>query len=614
MFLFGALFAVGLSFTACSSDNDVAQGSESQKEIGNNKYIAIGINLPTTSSSTRAAATDNAGNVTYDDGLTSEYAVNDATVIIFDGSGNFVEAYDLETKPWNKASSSNNVTEYSTKIVQQVGGSVSTSHQLLVVLNRNNIFSFAELDSDGKVDDLTFDGTTKYSGTFDDFQSTATTLAASAMNTNGFYMANAPLDDKPGSNADPSGAQVRVLVPITNVYETEAAAQAGVADQIYVERGLAKVTVEPSAGSFTTSTLSGGTKTTINYGVTSWALDNLNPQTYLVRSTANHSTFLGLISQESSLTSGKAYRYVGNTQITYPSAQTYGYRTYFAESANYDKSTALTRNNTFASTDNPQYCLENTFAVANQVISKTTLVQLAVTAKIDKNNTGTFAAANLYTLGGNKQVIYDLDLLKAYIQDKAYTYIDNNGYRSGTFASGDITVTLGAAGADKIIPSITLTTTNTTGVTASSGTVSSGTLTFNSTITDAVFSSLGAIVEYTGGVSYYNVRIKHFGDGLTPWKTWEEGQSLTPPAAGGIDAIYPKNSNATAQANDYLGRYGVLRNNWYNIAVSSIRSLGDAVPHTGDWPDDPDDEIDAYISFQINILSWAKHVTQSADL
>ena len=57
-----------------------------------------------------------------------------------------------------------------------------------------------------------------------------------------------------------------------------------------------------------------------------------------------------------------------------------------------------------------------------------------------------------------------------------------------------------------------------------------------------------------------------------------------------------------------------LRNNWYDLRVTKVRMLGDAEPKTGDWPGTPDDELDNYISFQINVLSWAKHETQAAEL
>lgn len=70
----------------------------------------------------------------------------------------------------------------------------------------------------------------------------------------------------------------------------------------------------------------------------------------------------------------------------------------------------------------------------------------------------------------------------------------------------------------------------------------------------------------------------------------------------------------TNQAENFLGRYGVLRNNWYNIEITNIKNVGSAVvpeiklndPTSGDKPEN-------YISVRINVLSWAKR-NQSVDL
>ena len=62
----------------------------------------------------------------------------------------------------------------------------------------------------------------------------------------------------------------------------------------------------------------------------------------------------------------------------------------------------------------------------------------------------------------------------------------------------------------------------------------------------------------------------------------------------------------------FLGRYGVVRNNWYNLNIQSVRKIGSPIPVTPD--DTPDDEIENYLSVKIHILSWAKRTTQSVDL
>lgn len=110
---------------------------------------------------------------------------------------------------------------------------------------------------------------------------------------------------------------------------------------------------------------------------------------------------------------------------------------------------------------------------------------------------------------------------------------------------------------------------------------------------------IGSIDEYKNGESYYFVRIKHFGDDMTPWNTDE-----TPKPS---NLVYPTDN----QAGNYLGRYGVLRNNWYDIAVEGVKGLGSAtVPAVTPTTDD---ELKSYIAVKINVLSWAKR-TQGAIL
>ena len=100
------------------------------------------------------------------------------------------------------------------------------------------------------------------------------------------------------------------------------------------------------------------------------------------------------------------------------------------------------------------------------------------------------------------------------------------------------------------------------------------------------------ITTYVNGESYYIARIKHFGDDLTPWNAGED--------------TYGANNEK------YLGRYGVLRNNWYDLTVNSISGPGyPDVPEIK--PNTPDDEDTKYISVSVKILDWAKR-SQSVEL
>lgn len=97
---------------------------------------------------------------------------------------------------------------------------------------------------------------------------------------------------------------------------------------------------------------------------------------------------------------------------------------------------------------------------------------------------------------------------------------------------------------------------------------------------------------FESGVSYYIARVKHFGDALTPWN--------------------PGNLTYDSNNANWLGRYGVLRNNWYELSVHSVSGPGyPDVPKVN--PTDPDDVNDQYINVEVKILDWAKR-SQSVDL
>ena len=98
------------------------------------------------------------------------------------------------------------------------------------------------------------------------------------------------------------------------------------------------------------------------------------------------------------------------------------------------------------------------------------------------------------------------------------------------------------------------------------------------------------ISTYLNGEAYYIARIKHF-NALTPWNPGEAYESHN---------------------DKYLGRYGVLRNNWYSLSVNTVSGLGyPEVPEVK--PNVPDDENDKYINVEVKILDWAKR-SQSIDL
>ena len=590
---FFGLAVIAAMTASCSSNEDLGTaGSGTGTNEAGVGYVAFNINLPTQSGSSSRAGS---ANDQFDAGTPNEYDVKDATLLIFEGADEanalFKGAYTLNTAPWKDNGKTDNITTTSATIVKEIATPTSSDHcYALVVLNKNDVFT---VDETAKT--ITLKGATaKFSGTYKTF---AESLSAESLTKNGFYMANAPLASKAGGATDPAGAEINTLANLDGkIKETESKAKSAPA-QIYVERGVAKVTMQNT--STTPATVDGSTKAdgtgSVDFKITSWVLDNTNKKTYLVRSTDGFGDWTSLFSNSTSLLEANKYRFVGSNAVA-----TGLYRTYFAKDANFDQTgnTAATAagdlvtstNPTFVDKfgiDNPQYCFENTFDAACQNDQYTTRVLI----KAKLNSGGTF-----YVFNGDQNTIYPIDKVKDEI--KKYYLIENEAWIKAnvTPATGkpevngdDLDVEITDAAGKVSITSITFK----SGVTVSS----SATVPTNY---DEVLKRIGSIDEYKNGDSYYFVRIKHFGDDMTPWNKDE----TTKPSAS---SIYPD----AHQNENYLGRYGVLRNNWYDIAVEGVKGLGSAV--VPKVTPNPDDELKSYIAVKINILSWAKR-SDTVDL
>ena len=584
--LFSAVLA-GLMLGSCSSSDDLnGGGNNTGSNQSGDGYVAFNINLPTQSgSSSRAGSSENDQ---FKDGLTSEYDVKNATLLLFGGndesSATFVKAYALNTAPWTQKGPDANVTKTSATIVQKVDAP-STNYLALVVLNHNNVFS---LGTDGKI---TVDGTDLAGLTLSKFMEKTNATIDKSLTESGFSMANAPLANKGGGSTPPTGATINTLVSLAGkIKATEAEASATPAD-IYVERGVAKVTMAtPTVSEVTGSYTDAAHSTQVPFEVTSWALDNTNKSTYLVRSTEGFSDWLELASNESSVTN--KYRFVGSNEVA-----SNLYRTYFAKDPNFDTAgnTGATFNkaadtdySTKFGDDNPKYCFENTFDVENQRDNKTTRV--LIKAKLNSGNT-------FYVLNGNQNTIFkEEDIIKE-IKSQFLTeyaqWIKDNVATPTSVGESNVNVTISTA-VGKDAGKVTITNIELTGVTLKTG----STPLVTSDVVNNVTARLGTIDKYNNGESYYFVRIKHFGDDLTPWANGKLSVGTQ---------VYP----APDDEANWLGRYGVRRNNWYDIAVEGVKGLGSAeVP---DVTPTTDDELESYIAVRINVLSWAKR-TQGAIL
>ena len=571
--LFSAVLA-GLMLGSCSSSDDLTGGNTPANQDGNG-YVAFTINLPSQSGSSSRA------NDVFNDGMAKEYSVHDATLILFnggatEGKSSFVEAHTLSTAPWqNVGTSDDNITTQSKKIVQKVTKSI-TNAKALVILNNNGTLSVGE-DGSLKVNN------TNFTGTYAEFLAKTEATNGKTLTKDGFYMANAPLANGQGGSVDPTGTTVTTLTDLTGkIYDTEAEAKLGTPAEVYVERGVVKVTLNKGE----VAKADNGTTDKVDFAISGWAIDNTNPTTYLVRSTKGFTDWMGYANANCTT---NPYRFVGHTQIASGL-----YRTYFAQDMNYDTdATGLQRVEEADFKDaygdaNPQYCFENTFNVEHQNEDQTTLV--AIKAKLNSGK-------DFYIVGGDQTTLFDKTQLEKLIKNKFLSVEEgwvkaNAKDETTSIGEDDLTLTFDKDAAGEI---------NLTDVAVKPEKLKTPTTALPTTWLTDVKAAVGSVVCYKGGVSYYTVRIKHFGDDLTPWKNGELG--VKP------GSVYPDGTK-TAE-NNWLGRYGVLRNNWYDITVQDVKGLGSAtVPElTGTT----DDELESYIAVRINVLSWAKR-TQGAIL
>lgn len=582
--LFG-LAVIAAMTASCSSNEDLGTAGPG---TGTNEagvgYVAFNINLPTQSGSSSRAGS---ANDQFDAGTPNEYDVKDATLLIFEGAdeanAQFKGAYTLNTAPWKDNGKTDNITTTSATIVKQIDTPASSSDHCyaLVVLNKNDVFTVDETTKT-----ITLKGAkATFSGTYKKF---AESLSEENLTNNGFYMANAPLASVAGGATEPTGAEIKTLASLDGkIKEKESDAKSAPA-QIYVERGVAKVTMQNTS---TPATVDGSTKfggtSTVDFKITSWVLDNTNKKTYLVRSTDGFDDWTSLASNSTTLLPANKYRFIGSNAVA-----TGLYRTYFAKDANFDQTgnnTALADGDLVTKTsptfvdkfgnDNPQYCFENTFDATCQNDHYTTRV--LIKAKLNSGET-------FYVFNGDQNTIYKKDdvikEIKKYFLTEYDSWIKANvTIASGSVGEGNLDVDITDNAGDVAINSITFT----------NGATITAPATLPTGYQQKVKDRIGSIQEYKDGASYYFVRIKHFGDDMTPWNTDETTKPST-------SSIYPTDN----LAGNYLGRYGVLRNNWYDIAVEGVKGLGSAVvpkvtPNT-------DDELKSYIAVKINVLSWAK--------
>lgn len=569
--LFSAVLA-GLMLGSCSSSDDIAGTSEKFSADGKG-YVNVTLNLPTQPQSTSRAAND-----VFDHGDAAEYNVKDATLILFAGAdeatANFKAAYSLSG--WKKDLTPSTQISTTLSKVQKINViSASSTDRIyaFVVLNHNDALK------------VTPTNTLKVNGT--DFTSTFADLSKEDINTSltkdNLMMSNAVIISQPGS-ADFSTEKATTLTDVTDkIYATESEATSHPAADIYVERLAAKVTLKQGTATTSTNTVSvgGGVAKPFAYSLESWRLANVNTSSYLSRQYDN--TWNGYKSEATDFTTtshtyydNNAYRFAGIKAI----ATGMGYRTYWGKDANYDVAPAFADGN-----DEPTlaggastYCYENTFNVAHQNVKETTCAIVKMKITPDGYSDGTF-----FTIDDNKGVVYPIAEVKKEIGKRFLAEIGVANVKANYYPTTTATITVKDVEFADAAGKVTITKMTLTDGTTDKEVTAADLTRFKPTI---------KVNEFKDGYAYYTILIKHFGDELTPWN----------PASKTTESYPGSNSEQ-----NWLGRYGVLRNNWYQLEVTGVAAIGASTPGELDVNHDntPDDNLKRYISCKINALSWA---------
>ena len=576
--LFG-LAVIAAMTASCSSNEDLGTAGPG---TGTNEagvgYAIFTINLPSVSG-TRAA---DAGGAEMNEGTEEEYAVKSATALIFqkygsdEGSYKFVESVTLPIDGW-KDDPTDGITTTSKKLVAKLTNvDTKNDYSVLILLNNNKTGGGAkvELPTAGQ--------------SYNDWNSKILTPSVTDLAASGdFYMANAPLK---GSADSPA---TLVSIDKNKIYASEAEANKTTNDcaaTVYVERGVAKMTVA-DPGTITVKDKATSTDTQSKVTFSKWALDITNKKTFAVHNIDGLSSDFGAI--------WTTDRFTGINN-----------RVYWGKDPNYDNedlkkndatgddlrnkefnfitaTSEINKDFTNTTKTNPVYCLENTFNLKNMYQGQTTRVifKAKYTPMDDTGNLADPADGTFYTIG-NMKTILNTDKLKAAVDAVAnpvlptgYTIDYTNFKTEGSHvikaeyiknASGtvlDSTALYGKKTGAEIVKDIN----DKLGLKAGRP------------------EEMVGINTYLKGATYYIARVKHFSS-----LKWQSGES------------YGDNNDK------YLGRYGMLRNNWYELKVGNVYGPGyPGVPPVD--PTQPDDENEKYLSVSVKILSWAKR-SDTVDL
>ncbi|MDE6296691.1 MAG: Mfa1 fimbrilin C-terminal domain-containing protein [Muribaculaceae bacterium] len=665
--------AMALTMLGACSDNDLIPDNNQEPGGGSSNavagYMAVEIKLPQTSNGGTRAEDTGAMNDNFADGTANEYDVDNALIVLFKGkksegekAAHFYRAQELKKPFFTNLPEDDNISaSYIAAIEVKTQPGTDDNIWAMVILNRNegttNIGTTTPTNPEEEGEEYLKIGENTFnkSNTFADVLAAKTTNPLVKVETQAnnvkkyskFFMTNAPMSDQAG-NMPLTDANIHYLTDLGNtIYDTPDEAKTNVSGCIYVERAVAKFTCQSFDQSKIDLTIideDGNEIDTSKWKISAsvkYAVTNTPNESYVVRNvdfgTDDHFQW--------TFANRSRYRMVGLEPMPGLGTPFHGeeqplYRTYWCKDPHYNstltnknvvvKNDATPANNDpFTSIVNPLYAKENTFVVKNMNYRNTTIALFEVDFSITDENDKTMT--DLYIKDGNTSKIY-VTKEAAYADGitRIYNNLDIQNAVKECVVQGKtlpndyniknaLNITIAAEESDEdpgyeylVVKSIALKKDNNyfndASVTAFAQKIGNpeGTSTVKTQynlLTNV--NALSDVTVYSGGISYYAVPVKHFGDYYTPWDSDNIKGTTTSDVYNNGDDQWQDMDHARL----YLGRYGVVRNNWYELNINKIAALGSPiVPDVNIDLSDDNNEDKKYFAVEIHILSWAKRV------
>lgn len=566
---------------ACSDDN-LATQTEDKPTIEGKAYMDLKLNFPGAEGS-RAA--DDQG---FENGDEDESRVSTVTVYYFrtDQENSYINKGTASRFTLGPSGNDDNIEGTVTAQVPADVVSYLTGEQkanIIVVLN--------------EPEDLSTN-VTNYST----FNKALATNDGAILNSNqkkSFMMSSVNYyPEDPTSDLDPKGHKITYFTEISknDVYKDNDAVKNPV--EVWVERVCGKVELKQEATLSKNATVR----------ILGWNLNVRNKTVYPVKVLDN------------SFTSLTTTVWPGADDWTHEDAEK-RYRSYWAKDTNYDGTdytagsstdfTLIQAKDINKSLSTPLYCLENTFNHNQQNRDETTTA--VVLAQYLPDNLNTETDKTWLVMDG---LSYDLktfvsNYLKGQnawkkISDEGKTKYATLDYDDVTFAYETNSMTIDEESINISIKSVSITAKEGTKIYRKTDDQPALFEEFTTAEWESLTNNLQTLLSdkdkvkvYVDGHCYYEIPIRHFKDNEVP-------------LAGTEGAI-----NSTINDQSQLGRYGIVRNHWYQLKITGVSKPGKPLPGDTETitPDpDPDDPTESnYISVKINVLSWAVR-TQDVEL